>query len=80
MSNKNVEDDESKLYCTCRAPDDGTFMLACDRCEDWYVHKEIEEKRDVEEIEEKEKRKIQEEKLIFCCFFPSEGSTDDAFT
>jgi hypothetical protein len=27
---------DTKLYCLCRAPDDGTFMLACDRCSEWY--------------------------------------------
>jgi len=29
--------DDGKLYCLCRQPFDGdTFMLACDRCEEWY--------------------------------------------
>jgi hypothetical protein len=23
-------------YCLCRGPDDGSFMLACDGCDDWY--------------------------------------------
>jgi len=26
---------DTQLYCLCRAPDDGTFMLACDRCSEW---------------------------------------------
>ena len=24
------------LYCLCRSPDDGRFMIGCDYCEGWY--------------------------------------------
>lgn len=28
---------EGKLYCVCRKPYDATqFMIACDRCDDWF--------------------------------------------
>ncbi|KAL2920371.1 Transcription factor bye1 [Polyrhizophydium stewartii] len=27
--------DGERLYCICRRVDDGTFMIQCDRCEDW---------------------------------------------
>lgn len=25
-----------RVYCTCRGPDDGTTMVQCERCEEWY--------------------------------------------
>lgn len=25
-----------ELYCLCREPDDGSFMIACDKCDEWY--------------------------------------------
>lgn len=27
---------DTKLYCTCRTPDDGTWMINCELCEEWY--------------------------------------------
>lgn len=34
------DDDESGsdqgIYCICRGPDNHRFMIACDRCEDWF--------------------------------------------
>jgi COMPASS component SPP1 len=27
---------DSGPYCLCRGPDDHRFMIACDRCEDWF--------------------------------------------
>lgn len=45
MSNDDEEDDveedgsdaEGEVYCICRRPDKGTFMIGCDgRCDDWY--------------------------------------------
>ena len=40
---QKVEDDEdeemeedNKLYCICRKPYDGSFMVACDSCLEWY--------------------------------------------
>ena len=24
------------LYCVCRRPDDGSFMLGCDSCDEWF--------------------------------------------
>ncbi|KAH3759919.1 PHD finger protein 3 [Pelomyxa schiedti] len=29
-------DEENKLYCFCRSKDDGSFMIQCDICEEWY--------------------------------------------
>lgn len=26
----------TEVYCLCRKPDDGNFMIQCDRCEEWY--------------------------------------------
>ncbi|KAI9592062.1 hypothetical protein BDF19DRAFT_241391 [Syncephalis fuscata] len=31
---EDIEDD--KLYCLCRKPDDGTVMISCDGCSEWY--------------------------------------------
>ena len=25
-----------ELYCTCQQPADDRFMIACDKCEEWY--------------------------------------------
>ncbi|KAJ1547345.1 CXXC-type zinc finger protein 1, partial [Cladochytrium tenue] len=25
-----------RVYCVCRRPDDGSFMINCDSCKDWY--------------------------------------------
>uniref|UniRef100_V5E8E0 Transcription factor BYE1 n=1 Tax=Kalmanozyma brasiliensis (strain GHG001) TaxID=1365824 RepID=V5E8E0_KALBG len=33
------EDDgaaDEKQYCICRGKDDGTFMISCERCQDWF--------------------------------------------
>ena len=27
-----------RVYCICRQPDSGKFMIQCDNCKDWYVH------------------------------------------
>jgi transposase InsO family protein len=33
------EDSDEPLFCLCRGPDDGTLMVACDQCEEWFhVH------------------------------------------
>ncbi|KAI9142533.1 hypothetical protein BKA69DRAFT_1013845, partial [Paraphysoderma sedebokerense] len=24
------------LYCLCRKPNDGSFMIQCDKCSDWF--------------------------------------------
>ncbi len=29
------DEDDSQVYCLCRQPDDGTFMISCDKCEEW---------------------------------------------
>jgi len=26
----------SKLYCLCKQPEDGRFMICCDSCDEWY--------------------------------------------
>lgn len=31
------EDDDEKQYCICRGKDDGTFMISCERCQEWLV-------------------------------------------
>ena len=28
--------DKQELYCLCRKPDNGEFMIACDACDEWY--------------------------------------------
>lgn len=35
-SGEEKEPTESRVYCLCRQPDDGSYMLACDKCEEWY--------------------------------------------
>lgn len=30
------DDQGRELYCTCREPDSGKWMIGCDGCEDWY--------------------------------------------
>ena len=32
------DDDDDKVYCICRGKDDGTFMISCERCQEWLVH------------------------------------------
>jgi COMPASS component SPP1 len=29
-------DEEAELYCICRKPDNHTWMIACDGCDDWF--------------------------------------------
>lgn len=31
------DDDDDKVYCICRGKDDGTFMISCERCQEWLV-------------------------------------------
>ncbi|KAI8928532.1 hypothetical protein BC831DRAFT_393234, partial [Entophlyctis helioformis] len=28
--------DGDRVYCRCRRIDDGSFMIQCDRCEEWF--------------------------------------------
>lgn len=35
LTQKKIEQPES-LYCVCRQKDDGTFMICCDECSDWF--------------------------------------------
>ncbi|SPO20294.1 related to BYE1 - negative regulator of transcription elongation [Ustilago trichophora] len=28
--------EDEKQYCICRGKDDGTFMISCERCQEWY--------------------------------------------
>lgn len=30
------EEDADQIYCLCRKPDDGEFMIQCNYCEDWF--------------------------------------------
>ncbi|KAK4232279.1 hypothetical protein QBC38DRAFT_463638 [Podospora fimiseda] len=32
----NTSESDSGPYCLCRGPDNHRFMIACDRCEDWF--------------------------------------------
>ncbi|KAK4237386.1 Set1 complex component spp1 [Achaetomium macrosporum] len=32
----NTSESDNGPYCLCRGPDDHRFMIACDRCEDWF--------------------------------------------
>ncbi|KAK4168604.1 Set1 complex component spp1 [Cladorrhinum sp. PSN259] len=32
----NSSESDSGPYCLCRGPDNHRFMIACDRCEDWF--------------------------------------------
>ena len=31
------EEDDERQYCICRGKDDGTFMISCERCQEWLV-------------------------------------------
>jgi COMPASS component SPP1 len=31
-----TSDEDAGPYCICRGPDNHRFMIACDRCEDWF--------------------------------------------
>jgi len=28
--------EDAKLYCLCRQPEDGRFMICCDVCDNWF--------------------------------------------
>ncbi|XP_071086634.1 histone lysine demethylase PHF8-like [Haliotis cracherodii] len=30
------ESPEGELFCVCRRPDDGSFMIGCDKCNGWF--------------------------------------------
>ncbi|SNX81945.1 related to BYE1 - negative regulator of transcription elongation [Melanopsichium pennsylvanicum] len=30
------EEEDDKQYCICRGKDDGTFMISCEQCQEWY--------------------------------------------
>ena len=32
----NSEDDPDRLWCICKKPHDGKFMICCDVCKDWF--------------------------------------------
>ncbi len=34
---KGDEEEDEKQYCICRGKDDGTFMISCERCQEWLV-------------------------------------------
>ncbi|CAA20664.1 Set1C PHD finger subunit Spf1 [Schizosaccharomyces pombe] len=34
--NLSTADHQRPLYCICQKPDDGSWMLGCDGCEDWF--------------------------------------------
>nr|VZI20982.1 unnamed protein product [Spirometra erinaceieuropaei] len=31
-----TDEDPTKLWCVCRQPHSGRFMICCDRCDEWY--------------------------------------------
>jgi hypothetical protein len=35
-SDDDSDEEMSEQYCTCRGSDDGTGMIQCDGCEEWY--------------------------------------------
>lgn len=35
VEQKKEEDDQEEVYCICRSGDDGSFMVSCERCEEW---------------------------------------------
>lgn len=32
------EEEDENEYCICRGKDDGTFMISCERCNEWSVN------------------------------------------
>jgi hypothetical protein len=38
---QEYNEDGDKIYCICRQPDEGLFMIQCDTCKDWYVNRRI---------------------------------------
>ena len=36
MRSSNDVASTTKVYCLCRLPDDGRFMICCDHCNEWY--------------------------------------------
>lgn len=32
---KKEDDSDKEVYCICRGEDDGSFMVSCERCEEW---------------------------------------------
>jgi hypothetical protein len=36
VEEEEEEEDPTKLYCVCKMPWDGRFMVECDRCENWF--------------------------------------------
>lgn len=37
----NDDHDDEKQYCICRGKDDGTFMISCERCQEWLVFPQL---------------------------------------
>ncbi|XP_028409245.1 CXXC-type zinc finger protein 1-like [Dendronephthya gigantea] len=35
-SDESETSDDENIYCVCRGPDDGRFMICCDACDEWY--------------------------------------------
>lgn len=35
VQSENEDDGDEQVYCICRGKDDGSFMISCERCEDW---------------------------------------------
>ncbi|KAK4895933.1 COMPASS (complex proteins associated with Set1p) component [Elasticomyces elasticus] len=61
-------DDSGDLYCICRKPDNGTFMIGCDgTCDDWYHGKCV-------GIEERDKNLI-DKYLCTSCTKAGKGKT-----
>ncbi|XP_041466092.1 death-inducer obliterator 1-like isoform X2 [Lytechinus variegatus] len=54
------DDDPEKLWCICRQPHDGKFMICCDKCEDWFHGKCV-------NITKKEGKRMERENLSWMC-------------
>ncbi|XP_071481401.1 uncharacterized protein [Diadema antillarum] len=54
------DDDPEKLWCICKQPHDGKFMICCDKCEDWFHGKCV-------NISKKEGKRMEQEDLSWVC-------------
>lgn len=62
-----IIEDGGRRYCICRGPSDGSFMLGCDRCDEWFHGKcvGIKESDDVTFYECDACKKKQQEREAF---------------
>jgi len=53
VNNRITMEESCSVYCYCRLPDDGSEMIQCDGCDEWF-HKECVGNLRMESIEESE--------------------------